>query len=130
PEYMAYMASFQPPLPEYYLGNRWPGTQGSPITLTWSLVPDGLFIPGSNGEPSSNSSMFARMDAQFAGQGGRATWVARIQSCFDRWHAVSGITYTRKTAAGVDWDDGAAWGSAGGATRGDIRISMHPIDGQ
>ena len=33
----------------YFLAGRWPGTQGSPLTLTWSFVPDGLSI---NGEPS------------------------------------------------------------------------------
>src|SRR5262249_29216137 len=49
---------------------------------------------------------------------------------FDRWHALTGITYTRVTSGGNDWDDGAAWGSAGAAgARGDIRISMHLIDG-
>ena len=132
PEYVNYAQSFQPPMPEYYLGTRWTGTQGDPVALSWSLVPDGLSITGSNGEPTSNSTMFATLDAQYAGQGGRATWVARIQSCFDRWHALSGITFTRvKASAGVDWDAGTAWGSGGNDTTvGDIRISMHPIDGQ
>ena len=31
--------------------------------------------------------------------------------------------------ANDDWDDGAAWGTGGGANRGQIRISMHNIDG-
>ena len=34
------------------------------------------------------------------------------------------------TAAGVDWDDGAIWGANGNdTTHGDVRLSMHPIDG-
>jgi hypothetical protein len=131
PEYVNYALSFQQPLPEYYLGPRWPGNQGDPVALSWSLVPDGVSINGSNGEPTSPSSLFATLDAQYAGQGGRATWVARLQSCFDRWHQLSGITFTRvKASAGVDWDNGAAWGTAGNDTTiGDIRISMHSIDG-
>jgi hypothetical protein len=114
---------------QFFNGNRWAGAQGSPITLRWSFVPDGLFISGGVGEPGSPSNLFAQLDADFAGQGGRTTWVSRFQACFDRWQQISGVTFTRVTSGGNDWDDGAAWGAAGAATRGDIRISMHPIDG-
>ncbi len=113
----------------YYLGARWSGAQGSPRALTWSLAPDGLSIPGGVGEATSNNVLFSSMDTKFAAQGGRATWIARLQSCFDRWQQVTGLTFTRVTSGGNDWDDGAVWGSAGGATRGDIRISAHNIDG-
>ncbi|MCC6230414.1 MAG: immunoglobulin domain-containing protein [Phycisphaerales bacterium] len=109
----------------YYLGTRWSGTAGTPRAVTWSFVPDGLSISGGAGEPTSASNLFAKMDTKFA----RATWVGYFQNCFDRWQQLSGLTFTRITVGGNDWDDGAAWSQAGSATRGDIRISMHSIDG-
>ncbi|MBL8764595.1 MAG: matrixin family metalloprotease [Phycisphaerae bacterium] len=116
---------------DYYTGSRWSGSSaGSPITITWSLVPDGLNIPGGIGEPAAASSLFSGMDSKFASQGGRATWIARITNCFQRWSEISGINFQRVTSGGNDWDDGSAWGTAGNdTTRGDMRISMHPIDG-
>lgn len=107
----------------YQLGGRWSGTQGSPRALTWSFVPDGLGVDG------GSSELFSRLDTLFAAQGGRATWIARIQATFDRWQALGGTSYTRITSGGNDWDDGASWGTSGGAGRGDIRIAMIPIDG-
>ncbi|RIK66566.1 MAG: hypothetical protein DCC65_09445 [Planctomycetota bacterium] len=119
-----------PASPRYQLTGRWPGTQGSNLTLTWSFVPDGLSIPSGIGEGTSASDLFARLDSQFAAQGGRATWINRFQQCFDRWSQLTGVTYTRITVGGNDWDDGAAWGSSGAAgLRGDVRICMKIIDG-
>lgn len=116
----------------YQLTSRWSGAQGTPRALTWSFVPDGLSIPGGNvpGEATAPSVLFATLDAQFAALGGRATWIARIQSCFDRWQALSGLTYTRVTFGGNDWDDGAAFSGSPGSPglRGDCRISMHNLD--
>lgn len=111
----------------YFLGSRWSGTPGAPRVVTWSFVPDTVSITGAPGinEPASNSSLFATFDAKMA----RATWIALFQSCFDRWEALTGIDFQRVTAAGADWDDGAVWSASGGATRGDMRIGMHPIDG-
>lgn len=116
--------------PDYYLGSRWPGTAGQPRALTWSFVPDGLSITPGSGEPTAPSDLFAQMDAAFASQGGRTVWISRFQQVFDRYTQITGITYTRIRHNNNDWDDGAAWGSAGSASRGDIRIAMHPIDGQ
>lgn len=116
--------------PRYSLGSRWSGAQGTPRALTWSFVPDGLSISSGIGEPVSNSDLFARMDALYAAQGGRAAWINRFQQCFDRWSQLCGVTYTRILVGGNDWDDGAAWGSAGAAgLRGDCRISMKNLDG-
>lgn len=113
------------PHTDYNLNNQW-GSQGTPFTLTWSFVPDGLSIPGGAGEPTAASTLFASMDSKAA----RATWIAKFQAVFDRWSAVSGIRYTRVKSGANDWDDGSAWGTAGnGTTRGDVRISMHNIDG-
>jgi len=104
----------------YYLAGRWSGTQGSPRALTWSFVPDGLWCDG------ETSELFSRMDALF---GDRATWVAKFQECFDRWEELTGLSYTRITYGGNDWDDGGSWGWSGGSNRGDIRIGMIPMDG-
>ncbi|RME39347.1 MAG: hypothetical protein D6788_05640, partial [Planctomycetota bacterium] len=113
--------------------NRWPGPQGSPKQLTWSLMPDGVFISvdlGGGCSVNGPSELFSRMDSLFASQGGRATWIARFQEVFDRWSALTGTTYTRLSVAGQDWDDGASFGSSGnGSTRGDIRIGMVPVLG-
>ncbi len=105
----------------YNYGTRWSGTVGDPVTLTWSLVPDGVVWDG------AANNLFAQMDAKFGGN--RTLWVGLIEASLARWSALSGINYTRITAAGVDWDDGAAWGSGGNASRGTIRIGMHNIDG-
>jgi hypothetical protein len=112
--------------PRYQLNGSWSPAQGSPVTITWSLVPDGLNIPSGNGEPAANSTLFANMDSRFASQGGRATWIAQFEAVFARWSAISGINYVRVSAPGQPWDDGAAWGSAGnGTTRGDVRVSSN-----
>lgn len=124
-------AMMQQAMAGYDQSARWPGTLGSPITLTWSLVPDGTQVPGLPFEPSSASDMVSQMDAKFAGQGGRATWIAQIQSCFDRWSALTGVTFTRERYQGGEWDDGNAMvvtapGFPG--LRGDIRIGGRFID--
>ncbi len=107
--------------PRYFLGSRWSGTQGSPRTVTWSLVPDGTTIGDSTG---GVSNLFAQMDSKFAAQGGRATWINRVQQCFDRWQELCGISFTRITNGVDDWDDGATWATSIGigGVRGDIRI--------
>ena len=116
--------------PRYQLNGSWAPSLGSPVTITWSLVPDGLNIPSGNGEPAANSTLFATMDSRFTNQGGRNTWIAQFEAVFARWSALSGINYVRVSVPGQPWDDGAPWGSAGnGTTRGDVRISSKPIDG-
>ena len=114
---------------DFLLNGRWSGNIGSVRTLTYSFVPDGLSLPGGIGEPTAPSILFSTFDSAFSAQGGRSTWILRFQQVFDRWHALTGITYTRITVGGNDWDDGAAWGSAGSATRGDVRIGSHYLDG-
>ncbi|MFQ5591153.1 MAG: matrixin family metalloprotease, partial [Phycisphaerae bacterium] len=109
----------------YFTGGSWSGI-GEPTIITWSLVPDGLFISGDVGEPGSPSALFARMDSLF---GNRSLWINLIQFSLERWAQLTGVQYVRVTAPGVDWDDGAPWGSSGSAARGDVRIAMHNIDG-
>ncbi len=112
----------------YNLNTRWTGgVQGDRRALTWSFVPDGLNIPNGVGEAAGPSTLFASMDAKFGGN--RALWISKFQEVFDRWAQVSGLSYTRITTGGNQWDDGAVWGSVGSGTRGDLRISMKNIDG-
>jgi hypothetical protein len=113
----------------YNLSSRWSGSQGTPRALTWSFVPDGLNISNGVGEGDGPSTLFASMDTKFAALGGRAYWIARVQACFDRWAQLTGLSYTRVTFGGNDWDDGAFWGSTGAAgLRGDVRVSAKQID--
>lgn len=117
--------------PDYYVGSRWSGTAGQPRNLTWSFVPDGLLLGSGAGEANAGSSLFSSMDSKFGGTANRATWIHLFEAIFARWSQLSGVTYTRVTYNGNDWDDGAAFpGSAGAAgLRGDLRIGSHNIDG-
>ncbi|MBX3410663.1 MAG: matrixin family metalloprotease [Phycisphaeraceae bacterium] len=125
-------AATQGYMSRYHIGNRWSGTVGNPISLTWSFVPDGVEISvgiPDIGEISRPSNLFARMDDIFGGIENRDYWISIFQIAFDRWEELSGVTYIRVTANGVPWDDGAAWGSFGGINRGVIRIAGKTIDG-
>jgi hypothetical protein len=116
---------------DYYIVARWAGTFGSPVNIRWSFVPDGVSLPGGAGEPTAPSTLFSTFDAGFSTQGGRATWINRFTQVFGRWAQLSGNTYQRIAVGGTDWDDGAAWGTAGATlSRGDVRIGSHPIDGE
>ncbi len=93
------------------------GSTGDPITLTWSIVPDGTTIDG------GVSTLNAVFDANFAG--GHATWVARIAAALDRWDVRTGINYIQEV------DDGAVHPANDGVlgVRGDVRIGGRIIDG-
>ena len=126
----------------FRLDTRWTSTftngsglvQGDPTTITWSIVPDGNDLPEaypSRGETNTPSSLVAALDSQFGvapGAGSNYTtrpWFTLFQSSFNRWSQISGLSYTYVS------DDGAAMASfpAGSATRGDVRIGGHNIDG-
>ncbi len=118
--------------PRFNAGARWGvtaldpnvGDYGEPKVLTWSIVPDGTPIDGFIGEPASNSALRARLNAIYPG--GQAQWLPIIQGMFDRWSALTGLSYVYEPN-----DDGVAIASAAGVAgvRGDLRISGHPIDG-
>jgi uncharacterized repeat protein (TIGR01451 family) len=112
------------------------GTQGQPVTIRWSIVPDGTPIPATDsGESSDPSNLRARMAAIY---GGSATgdpaaqpWFSVFQAVFDNLAAVSGLRFVYEpNDDGVTIDgftSSSDWGVTG--TRGDIRISGHSIDG-
>jgi hypothetical protein len=115
---------------DYFTSTRWAGSTGTPVTIRWSFIPDGISISSGSGEPVANSTLFASFDSAFSAQGGRTVWTTRFTQAFARWSQLTGNVYSRIRVNGNDWDDGAAWGTAGSAgARGDVRIGGHPIDG-
>ncbi|HEY3294783.1 MAG TPA: choice-of-anchor D domain-containing protein [bacterium] len=113
---------------DYFLGGRWSqtatngntGSDGHPITLTYSFIPDGTTITDNWG--SSGSVLFSRMNALF---GSPAVWQAKFAQIFAEWSNVSGVRYVQVS------DDGAAFGNSRGilGTRGDVRIGSKTLDG-
>lgn len=104
---------------------------GNPISLTWSIVPDGTNI-SHLGTPSNLVSF---LDGIFgAGPGGndfaQRPWFDLVASSFDRWSELSGMTFVYEPA-----DDGVSgnrWhGSHPGllGARGDVRFGGAFIDG-
>jgi len=99
--------------------------RGEPITLTWSILPDGTPIDsvpevGDSGDPSD---LEAYLDAAY---GGSAAWLNIIETALTRWSAGPGVTFVYEPN-----DDGTKLGSQRGVlgVRGDIRIGGHDIDG-
>jgi len=100
--------------------------QGDPVTITWSILPDGTAI-ASNGSIPSESSDPSNLIAFLNGiYGNQVTWLALMQQTFDRWEELTGIRYVYEPN-----DDGAAFPSSDGdlGVRGDVRIGGHYIDG-
>ncbi len=122
-------------------GDRWSLTatndfgleQGDPITLTWSLVPDGTTLPRAFGDSGGPSNLISRLDNIYgAGPGGtdltQRPWFPLFQEVFEQWHALTGVAYRYEPN-----DDGAALSFAAAGqqgVRGDVRISGHGIDGR
>ncbi|HOX25419.1 MAG TPA: matrixin family metalloprotease [Candidatus Krumholzibacteria bacterium] len=114
---------------KYSLNARWTntavnGTTGgnSPITLTYSFLDDGVYIPGGAGEAGSTSRLYAELNGHF---GSEAVWKAMFAGMFNDWGKHIGVSYQEVA------DDGADFPSAGGVlgSRGDVRIGAHNIDG-
>jgi hypothetical protein len=126
-----YMAEWQARLEggghlDYRIAQRWgrtatnvqTGSRGTPITLTYSFLPDG--VTAYNGQPNV---LFARMNAMF---GSPDVWQAKFVQAFQDWSSLCGIRYVQVT------DDGAPFPGTRGVTgaRGDVRIAAVSIDGR
>jgi hypothetical protein len=128
----------------FNLQSRWGTTaldgsglsQGDFTTLTWSYVPDGTPIgnggcrvPGESTNPSNFIAFFNGIygPPTIPGDFTTAPWHQLFVDMFDSWSAVSGLNFVYEPN-----DDGATvvtGGSGISGTRGDFRISGHPVDG-
>ncbi len=106
---------------QYQIFNRWTftasgstGPMGNPITLTYSFVPDGTFIPN-DGLGSGNSNLQAVLTSQF---GSSTLWRQKFAEAFARWSQLTGLNIV------LDNDDGAPFRDYAGVlgVRGDVRI--------
>ena len=102
----------------YFATTRWTtsasASQGTPVTLTWSMPADGLSIPdGITGGAASPNNLNATFVTKF---GTVEAGKNLLRQVYARWSELSGVSYTELT------DDNAAWGASGSSTRGDIRI--------
>lgn len=118
--------------PWYNAGTRWSrtaqqtstGSNGDPVRLTYSYVPDGTNIPnaGFGGGPSN---LNAQMNAKFGG----SLWKTKLTAAIERWGQVAGLVYTQENNDdGVELNAGGSAGSTG--VRGDCRIAGKSLDGQ
>jgi hypothetical protein len=132
-------------IPTYRQSYRWTRTAlsgsnsnlGDPMTVTWSIAPDGTIIPGFNGEPQAPSNLVNFLSSIYGsnspGDGNYTNepWFDEIKSTFDRWSQVSGLTYIYEpNDDGITFSNSTSstyWGVWG--TRGDVRVGGHPIDG-
>jgi hypothetical protein len=99
-------------------GSKWDDpVHGTPAIVTWGFVDDGTTIASTwylAAEVSGGSNVTALRSA-IDGAYGAGAFDAAIQSAFDTWHAVSGITFVGPVAGG----NGPMMGSV---TAPDIRI--------
>lgn len=95
------------------------GILGDPITMTYSFVPDGVWIA----QEGQGSTLFLTMDAQF---GNTEAWKQKFRDSFTRWGEFIGVTYIEEPT-----DDGAAFPNSPGVlgVRGDTRVAMANVDG-
>jgi Ca2+-binding RTX toxin-like protein len=100
--------------------------QGDAVTLTWGIIPDGtnVFPDLNNPATTGPSDLIARLDAIYNETATgpdvtNRTWFALFQQMFDRYSAVSGLTYVFEAS-----DDGVPLNSAPGilGVRPDLRI--------
>ena len=100
---------------------------GSPITLTWGIIPDGT----ATGE-GGTSNLISSFDATFGNGGGGSDltnrpWFTSLANSFNRWSQLAGLSYVYSPA-----DDGVAQlsGNLGILNqRADVRIGGKNIDG-
>ena len=108
------------------------GVQGLPVTVTWSIVPDGTDAPDRGGGAAASSNLQAWLAGIYgtaAGAVENQPWFPLFQEAFDNIAAQSGLRLVYEPN-----DDGAAitnFSSGRGilGVRGDIRLSSRDIDG-
>lgn len=102
--------------------------QGSPAVITWGFMALGTPINDGGGAGNLPNNLQTFLNGIYGG--GQAQWQPLFQSVFDRWSAVSGVTYVFEAN-----DDGQAMTNTSGSPAGllgvrpDIRIGGKLIDG-
>lgn len=102
---------------------------GNPVTLTWSIVPDGTLIRNVVNGQDRTSDLISDFDALLGGGTGpleERPWFTFFEQSFGRWSELSGVNVVYEPN-----DDGQTLGEFPGelGTRGDIRIGGATIDG-
>lgn len=103
------------------------GSAGSPITLTYSFVPDGVLSVADGavgpGITSVNNVLHQVLNSKF---GASQVWKDLFRDMFAEWSAETGITFIEQPT-----DDRAIWPISAGSlgVRGDIRVICIDIDG-
>ena len=128
-EILRRMNNFRGPQPNFHNVGRWTrtaygntGPRGTPVAVTYSIVPDGTFIPGINGQGDTTSILEASLTHSF---GHPTVWRDKIREALVEWGAVSGIRFVEVS------DDGAPLYDNQGqlGVRGDVRICGRSLDG-
>lgn len=125
----------------FRIGGRWSrtatnastGSLGTPITLTWGIIADGVAMPGDTGE---TSRLINFLDTRLGGGVrepaivSQKTWFRYFQQSFDRWSQLAGLTYVYESRDGGDALDGTSAPIGQLGVYPDIRIGGHFIDGE
>lgn len=120
----------------YELASRWSRTatngsgltQGTPTTLTWGFVADGVNIQGTQeDELASPSTLLTFLDNRF---GSSATWFPLFEQSYNRWGEISGLTFVHepKNSTAAMFDGSRSPSGLLGAVP-DMRVGGHSIDG-
>lgn len=110
---------------------------GTPATLTWSIVPDGTptLVDSTTGQ-TTPSNFISFMNTTFKGDPSQTNltkepWFHLISDSFDRWAQLGGVNYVYEpNDDGATHTDTTGTGSDGVlGVRGDIRLAGFNIDG-
>ncbi len=111
-------------------GSR-PNGNGTPATITWSIVPDGTKLTKASGIGSSTSNLISFMNTTFGGNPAQTNltlqpWFHLFTDSLGRWAQLGGVNYVYEPH-----DDKVLLPSSNGllGVRGDIRIGGYNIDG-
>lgn len=106
---------------------------GNPVTLTWSIVPDGTPLKTIN-NVNTTSYLVSFLDGLFgSGPGGndfeQRPWFTLVEQSFNRWSEVSGVSFDyQPTDDGLLGRAHGQWAGQLGV-RGDIRLGAAFVDG-
>ena len=113
------------------------GNSGTPVTITWSFVPDGTLVPDGGADANNNlttgtSDLIAKLNAAYGAPEitddlTTAPWFEIFETSFNYWAQVTGNIYIYEPNDDASPMLNYLSGSIG--TRGDVRIGGTLIDG-